>query len=81
MTTVAELIPGDVVDNGLDSATFVARTQHPLWPSLQLVVWRMADGSWSHDALHTSQDVGQARSADVFARQAALRWALLGGAR
>lgn len=80
MTTVADLVPGDVVDLGDDSATFIARTQHPIWPSMQLVVWRLADGTWSHDALRMQQDVGQARPADVFSRQAELRRTLLGGA-
>lgn len=81
MSTVADLIAGDVVRLGDDSATFVARTRHPLWPNLELVVWRMADGSWSHDALHIGQHVGEAQPSDTFARIAELRRVLLGGAQ
>ena len=81
MSTVADLTPGDVVVlDGGDSATFVARTRHPLYPHLELVVWRLADGSWSHDALHISQYVGKVQPADIFARKAQLQRVLLGGA-
>jgi hypothetical protein len=78
MSTVADLTPGDLVthDSG-ESATFLARTRHPLWPHLELVVWRLADGSWSHDALHISQYIGQIQPADIFARNQRLRTALL----
>jgi hypothetical protein len=59
---VAELIPGQRVTlTGLfggRAATFVARTEHPIWPSLQLVIWWLHDGAWSHDALHAQQDLG-----------------------
>ena len=81
MSLVADLVPGDVVRLGDDSATFVARTIHPLWSHLELVVWRMADGSWSHDALYISQYVGEVQAADVFARKAQLERALLGGGK
>jgi len=43
VTTVAELIPGQIVShlwpevpNGIKRAVFVARTEHPVYPSLQL---------------------------------------------
>jgi hypothetical protein len=80
MTTVRELIPGDTVVGPLPgmAATFVAETEHPLFPGTQLVIWRMADGTWSHDALHASQEVGTTEPADAASRQAALRRALLG---
>jgi hypothetical protein len=82
MTTVAELIPGDIVDVlPLSSGTFIARTQHPIWPHLQLVVWRLADSSWSLDALDARQDVGEARAATHLGRDLALRDALLGDQR
>lgn len=83
MTTVAELIPGDLVtdDLGSFSATFVARTQHPIWPHLQLVVWRLEDTAWSHDALSSRQHVGVVSVSTDAERQARLRTALLGGAR
>ena len=80
MTTVRELVPGDVVNGplGIISATFVASTDHPLYEGLQLVIWRMSDGSWSHDALRGDQEVGEPVSTDPDTRTAALRRALLG---
>ena len=56
MSTVADLTPGDVVEQPDGAtATFIVRTRHPLYPHLELVVWRLADGGWSHDALHLMQ--------------------------
>ncbi len=82
MSTVADLIPGDIVDVPVAGAgTFVARCQHPIWPHLQLVIWRLADGTWSLDALDARQYVGHARPANHLDRDLALRHALLGGPR
>lgn len=80
MTNVEELVPGMKVNLAGDQATFVARTTHPLWPSLQLVVWRMRDGGWSHDALDARQDVGTVVPSTAYERDMNLREALLGGA-
>lgn len=80
MTTVLELSPGDVVDQGGMSATHIAHTSHPLYPALQLVVWRMADHSVSLDALHADQHVGEVRASDRELRHRALLDALHGGA-
>lgn len=81
--TVAQLVPGDVVDLMGERATFIAQTQHPLWPHLRFVVWRLHDetrlpGGWSHDALDARQVVGEVASATDEQRQAALRDALFG---
>lgn len=78
MTRLDELLPGDVVDLGPAHATYVAQAEHPIWPSLRLVVWRLGDGSWSHDALDARQDVGQARPATAAQRDQRLKLALLG---
>lgn len=80
MSTVCDLVPGDTVVLNGTPAIFITRTQHPLWPQLELVIWRLPDGSWSHDALSVDQFVGQAQPADVFSRKAALQRAVLGGA-
>lgn len=64
MTTVGDLEPGDVAHGEFDMhgraglALFVARTDHPVYNGLDLVVWRMGDGRWSHDALDPRQDIG-----------------------
>lgn len=76
---VQDLGENDHVSNAGMSAVFVAQTQHPIWPALQLVVWRMQDGSWSHDALSPYQDVGHVALADSASRLVRLRGALLGG--
>lgn len=82
MTTVAALTSGDEVAlAGGHSAVFVAQTQHPLWPHLRLVVWRLPDGTWSHDALSALQDVGDVSPATQQARVARLRSALIPGQR
>lgn len=77
---VCDLLPGDVVWHeaipGVE-AIFVQRAEHPLYPGLQLVVWRMNDGTWSHDALADAQDVGNVTLATPEERTANLRRALL----
>lgn len=79
MTAVMALLPGDEITIlGFRSAVFVAQTEHPLYPPLRLVVWRLEDGSWSHDALDLRQDVGQLTPSTPEDREARLRAALLG---
>lgn len=70
MTKVEELIPGDYVDapDLQSSGTFIVQTPHPRYDGLQLVVWRLEDGSWSFDALHRHQDVGHVRPAGPLGR-------------
>lgn len=78
MTTVAQLRPGDYVTIDDTSATYITQTQHPMWPNLQLVIWRMGDGSWSHDALSPQQDVGEAVVSTEAVRLQRLRSLFLG---
>jgi hypothetical protein len=87
VTTVAELVPGDLVVGLLgERAVFVCAVAHPIWPGLQLVVWRMMDGwvgradapGWSFDALSPHCDVGSAKSVSSEERLSRLRVALLG---
>lgn len=77
MAEVQHLLPGDVVALGDRQAVYVSRCQHPLWPSLQLVIWRMDDGSWSPDALDANQDVGTVLAVAPEQRRNRLRHALL----
>ena len=58
VTVVAHLRPGDQTTHATGTATYITQTQHPIWPRLQLVIWRMNDGTWSHDALSPAQEVG-----------------------
>lgn len=56
---VIDLMPGiKILDPVRGSHTYVAQCPHPLYKRLQLVIWRLADGTWSHDALSPVQDVG-----------------------
>jgi hypothetical protein len=74
-----DLIPGDEVTLAGRSAVFIARTDHPLYSILDLVIWRLDDGSWSHDALDPRQEVGEVTPSDLATRIGRLRSAL-GGA-
>jgi hypothetical protein len=74
--TVNSLQPGDVVQIGPERALFVAETEHPIWQQLRLVVWRLTDGSWSHDALDARQVVGQVERSSRNTRDQRLRAAL-----
>lgn len=80
MTTVSQLMPGDIVADPLGGEhVFVARVpHHPLWPQLSMVIWKLADGTWSHDALDPHQDVGEAKPSTGQDRVERLRFALLG---
>ena len=74
MATVSSLLPGDHVELMGMGAIYVAQTDHPLYPGLRLVVWKLDSGEWSHDALSAAQYVGEV---DVRAgRDANLRAAL-----
>lgn len=81
MAPVNQLTPGDIVTlSGFVPCTFITRTTHPLWPHLELVIWRDADGTWHHDALMATQEVGHVHLATPDDRRRALRAALTPGA-
>jgi hypothetical protein len=81
MAMVWELQPGDLVrqDDTDMEATFITNTPHPLFHGLQLVIWKMPDGSWSLDALRGDQEIGHVVESTRAEREARLRGALLGG--
>lgn len=61
---VEMLQAGDLVSSGLDRAVFLARTEHPLNPRFQLVIWRLLSGDgaydiFSFDMLVPEQEVGE----------------------
>jgi hypothetical protein len=56
---VGELSSGDVIRSRGREAIYIAQCRHPLYRSLQLVIWRLSDGSISLDALDWRQDVGE----------------------
>lgn len=76
-----DLMPGDLVEMGFGrSAVLVAQTDHPLrgYP-FRLAIWKLDDGSWSHDCLDHRQDVGQRKPSSVDERIERLRSALQPG--
>lgn len=84
MAKVSELHPGDIVEGqaGLpvESATFIASTDHPVWPHLKLVVWILDNGSVSLGAVDPSQEIGEVRPVSSVNRRLNLRSALTGKA-
>lgn len=80
---VSQLTPGDLISNGPMTAVYVAQTQHPIWPHLRLVIWRLPGGEWSLDALDPRQEVGERPSQPEppGRRELRLRDALVGGGR
>lgn len=58
MAKVADLLPGDLVDNGLWAAVFLGSAGHPLDEARRLVIWAHPGGRWSVGALHPDADVG-----------------------
>lgn len=73
MAKVAGLLPGERITLGTTSAIYIAQTAHPVYPGLQLVLWRMDDGTWHHDALNALQDVGEPEPATPEEREENLR--------
>lgn len=62
--TVRQLVAGDKVNLGEDSAIFIVQAPHAKYPGLQLVVWRLLDrsgkpASYSFDALLPDQEIGE----------------------
>lgn len=80
MSSVVTLQPGDLVTSGPGSAVYIiTRTEHPLYPGLYLVIWRLLpSGRLSLDALSPDQEVGEVAPATDTDRRAQLRGALLG---
>ena len=56
---VSDLTPGDTIESGAFIGTFIGRMEHPLWPDLQLVTWRLDDGMISIGAMDLDREVGE----------------------
>lgn len=76
---VCDLVPGDRFQDAAGTAAiFVARTRHPLYSSLQLVIWWMeADRRYMLDALDLRQHLGMSLVSSIHDRHANLRKAIL----
>lgn len=78
---VQDLVPGDRVrmKGGNSTAIFVARTRHPLYNTLQLVIWWLeTDQRWSFDALDLRQHLPMTTLGSIHDRHDNLRKVLLG---
>jgi hypothetical protein len=81
---VSELVPGmqftHVPMFGDKPVTFITQCPHPLYHGLQMVIWKMPDGSWSHDALRSDQvlPAGEVIPSNHGERYTNLRMAILG---
>jgi hypothetical protein len=79
VATVADLFPGDTVTQGGETAVFIAKAPHPAYATLYLVIWKLADGTWSLDALRGEQEVGDVLAAGGDARWHRVQQAFHGG--
>jgi hypothetical protein len=76
---VLDLVPGDLIRNVDREALYVEQAPHPLYRGMQLVIWKLADGTWSLDALYIYQETGElVEPTDWPARKRRLEEALLG---
>ena len=61
MVRIRDLKPGALVSTpGQEKMVFVGIVEsHPIWPSLQLVIWRERFGNrdWSHDCLDANMEL------------------------
>lgn len=78
MSRVRDLQPGDEVHlPGADiTGIFITRDRHAGYPGLELVIWKLSDGTFSYDALLAYQDIGEIQPATSEERQRALMHAL-----
>ena len=68
-TNVLELRPGDVLltvdrDHARPALrslvhVFIGEKQHPVWPKLQLVIWRVSNGATLLEALECNHEYGE----------------------
>lgn len=56
---VCDLTPGIVfeTDSGIKATLFAMLPQHPIYPTLSLVIWIMDDNTMEFDALHPNQEL------------------------
>jgi len=59
IAVVQDLLPGNTVRLGGQSAVHISHSDHPKYPGFQLVIWKLNDGTWSLDALFDTQEVGE----------------------
>lgn len=75
---IAELRPGDVVTAINERWCFIGTMPSPLFPGLQMVIWRGPDGQLSLDNLDGRQVVGDAEDVDGEERKRRLQAAIFG---
>lgn len=76
MTTVRELLPGDLVTSTPSRPVFIGAFPHPIRHHLLLVIWRLNDGSIRLHAARPDGEVGAVEPIEPAARAARLAEAL-----
>jgi hypothetical protein len=79
---VSDLIPGDVLEHEGDHSlfVFVSKTDHPLFPNMQMVIWWQWNRGYVLDALSIHQELpftSLSRYPDKADKDQVLRMALL----
>lgn len=78
MTTLRDLLPGDLVTKGSLRMMFIQSCPHPVREGLLLVIWRWGDGSIRLGTLRPDDKVGDVEPIEPAARAARLADALAG---
>jgi hypothetical protein len=76
VSTVEELLPGDLVTIGGRRAVFITWCLHPVWEHLRLVIWRLDDGGIRLATMRSGDEVGTVQPIEPAARAARLAEAL-----
>jgi hypothetical protein len=80
MSTVRDLLPGDLVTSAPGRPVFITSCPHPVFHHLVLVICRLADGSVHLEALHPDDEVGAVDPIEPAARADRLADALINAA-
>lgn len=73
---VIDLLPGDYVTQAGQSAVYIMQSPSLFYRGLQLVAWRLEDGSYSFDNLSPIQVVGMVKRSTEMDRRLRLEAAL-----
>jgi hypothetical protein len=77
MSTVRDLLPGDLVISAPGRPVFITSCPHPVFHHLVLVIWRLPGGSVRLDAMHPGDEVGAVDPIEPAARAERLADALI----
>lgn len=76
MTTVQDLLPGDLVTTGAGRELYITSCPHPIRHHLLLVVWRRGDGTIRLGSMYPDDEAGEVQPIEPATRAARLANAL-----